>query len=48
MRNSQNGTILELLSNNSLNDGIILYINVGCGLVDENYFALFKEGSAYA
>jgi hypothetical protein len=46
MRNGQNGTIFELLSYHSLDNGIILHINVGCCLVNKYNLTLFEEGPA--
>lgn len=48
MGDGQHGALLELFGDNFLDDGIIFGINVGSGLIDEDYPRVFQKSSADA
>lgn len=48
MSNGQNCAAFELFTDDSLDYFIVFQVNVGSCLINQDNFALFEKGSAYA
>ena len=45
MSYGEHSTFFKLLCDNFLNKGIVLDVNIGCSLIDQDYLAMFEEST---